>query len=152
MSRRRHSGHQRNVDGLLAAAQWKHHEAQRKVDEAIRALLREGEPINFRRVATVARVSTGWLYAQPDVKGRIMRLRVQPVHNATPPGERASDASRDAIVRALRQRVTALDTERQQLLTRIDQLQQRIEMLYGELYTKQLQAPYAMADQTSSTR
>jgi hypothetical protein len=74
--------------------------------------------ITFRRVATVARVSTGWLYGQPDVKERIMRLRSQPTHEARPPAERASDASKDAIVRALRQRVNALDNERQHLLAR----------------------------------
>jgi hypothetical protein len=111
MSRRR-TGHQRNVDGLRAAAERKHQDAKRKVDEAIRALLRAGEPITFRRVAIVARVSTGLLYAQPDVKEWITRLR-QLAHKAGPPAQRASDASKDAIVRALRQRVTTLDTERQ---------------------------------------
>jgi Family of unknown function (DUF6262) len=148
--RRRRIEHRRNLAGLRAAAEQEHKDAEHKVDDAIRALLRTGEPINFRRVATVASVSTGWLYAQPDVKERIMRLRVQPSHKTSPPAERASAASRDAIVRVLRQRVTALDTERQQLLAHINELQQRIEMLYGELYAKQLQVPYAMADQTLS--
>ena len=135
MSRRR-NGHQRNVDGLRAAAERKHQEAERKVDNAIRTLLRTGEPITFRRVATVAVVSTGWLYAQPDVKERIARLRGQPSQAARPPSERTSDASKDAIVRALRQRVTELDHERQQLLARIQHLEERIELLYGELYAK----------------
>ena len=72
---RRHTEHQRNVGGLRAASARKHEGAERKVDDAIRALLRAGEPTTFRRVATVARVSTGWLYAQPDVKERITRLR-----------------------------------------------------------------------------
>ena len=151
MSRRR-TGHQRNVDGLRAAAERKHQEAERKVDDAIRALLRAGEPITFRRVATVARVSTGWLYAQPDVKERITRLRGQPTHKAGPPAERASDASKDAIVRALRQRAATLDNERRQLLARIQQLEERIEVLYGELYAKRLDSPHvAMANPTSST-
>ena len=103
MSRRR-TGHQRNVDGLRAAAERKHQEAERKVDDAIRALLRAGEPITLRRVATVTRVSSGWLYAQPDVKERITRLRGQQTHKPGPPAEQASDASKDAIVRAVRQR------------------------------------------------
>src|SRR5258708_11990544 len=64
---RRHTEHQRNVDGLRAASARKHEAAERKVADAIRALLRTGEPITFRRVAIVARVSSGWLYAQPDV-------------------------------------------------------------------------------------
>ena len=110
MSRRR-TGHERNVDGLRAASARKHEEAERKVDNAIRGLLRAGEPITFRRVATVARVSSGWLYAQPDVKERITHLRGQPADKAGPPAERASDASKDAIVRALRQRGGTLDDD-----------------------------------------
>jgi hypothetical protein len=139
MSRRR-TEHQRNVDGLRAAAERKHQEADRKVDNAIRALLRAGEPITFRRVASVARVSTGWLYAQPDVKERITRLRGQPDGKASPPAESASHASKDAIVRALRQRVGTLDDERRRLLARIQQLEERVEVLYGELYAKRVDA------------
>jgi hypothetical protein len=150
MSRRR-TQHQRSVDGLRAASARKHEEAERKVDNAIRGLLRAGEPITFRRVASVARVSTGWLYAQPDVKERITRLRGQPYGKAGAPAERASDASKDAITRALRQRVTTLNNERQQLLARIQQLEERIEVLYGELYVKRVNAPHAVADPTSST-
>ncbi len=150
MSRRR-TGHQRNVDGLRAASARKHEEAERKVDNAIRGLLRAGEPITFRHVALVAKVSTGWLYAQPDVKERITRLRGQLADKPGPPAERASDASKDAMVRALRQHVTTLENERQQLLARIDQLQQRIEVLYGELYAKRVDWPYAIADPSSSS-
>ena len=98
------TGHERNVEGLRAASARKHEEAERKVDNAIRGLLRAGEPITLRRVATVTRVSSGWLYAQPDVKERITRLRGQQTHKPGPPAEQASDASKDAIVRAVRQR------------------------------------------------
>jgi hypothetical protein len=147
MSRRR-VGHQRNVDGLLAASALKHQEAERKVGNAIRALLRAGETITFRRIASAAGVSTGWLYAQPDVKEQITRLRRQTVDMAGRPSERASDASKDAIVRALRERVSTLDKERQLLVARIDELQQWIEVLYGELYAKRVDLPYAIADST----
>src|SRR6266849_724542 len=129
MSRRR-TEHQRNVDGLRAASARKHEEAERKVDNAIRGLLHAGERITFRRVATVATVSTGWLYAQPDVKERITRLRGQPYGKAGSPAESASHASKDAIVRAFRQRIGILDDERQRLLARIQLLEERVEVLY----------------------
>jgi hypothetical protein len=148
---RRRTGHQRNVDGLRAASARKHEEAELKVDNAIRKLLRAGERITFRRVATVAGVSSGWLYAQPDVKEQITHLRSQTVPKASPPGERASDASRDAMVRAFRERATTLDHERQQLLARIRQLEERIEVLYGELYAKRIDSPHAIAHPPSST-
>jgi hypothetical protein len=149
MSRRR-TGDQRNVDGLRAASARKHEEAEVKVDNAIRGLLRAGELITFQRVATVARVSTGWLYAQPDVKERITRLRGELADKPGPPAERATDASKDAMVRALRQRVNTLDSERLQLLARIDQLGERIEVLYGELYAKRVDSPQAIGNPTSS--
>ena len=148
MSRRR-TRHERNVEGLRAASARKHEEAERKVDNAIRGLLRAGEPITFRRVATAARVSSGWLYAQPDVKERITHLRGQPADKAGPPAEPASDASKDDIMRALRQRVGTLDDERRRLLARIQQLEERIEVLYGELYAKRVDS-HATATPTSS--
>jgi hypothetical protein len=124
-------------------------ETELKVDNAIRELLRAGGPISFRRVATMARVCTGWLYAQPDVKEQIKRLRDQTVDKGGRP-ERASDASKDAIMRALRQHVSTIDKERQRLLARIDELQQRIEVLYGELYAKRVDSPCAIADSTAT--
>jgi Family of unknown function (DUF6262) len=149
MSRRR-TEHRRNVGGLRAASARKHEEAERKVDNAIRGLLRAGEPITFRRVATVARVSTGWLYSQPDVKERITRLRGQLADKPGPPAESASDASKDAIVRALRQRIGTLCDERQRLHAHIQQLEGRIEVLYGELYAKRINVPCAISDPTSA--
>lgn len=132
---RRHAVHQRNVAGLRAAAERKHQETGQKVDDAIRALLQSGEPVTFRSVAGYAGVSTGWLYAQPDVKERIKRLRGQAVGTLAR-AEPASDASKDAMMRALRQQVELLGDQRKQLLARIKQLEQRIEVLYGELYAK----------------
>ena len=70
-------------------------------------------------------------------------LRGQPAHKVSPTGERASDASKNAVVHAMRQRVTALDDQRQQLLARIQQLEERIEVLYGELYANRSKAPFA---------
>ena len=100
----------------------------------------------------MARVSTGWLYAQPDVKERITRLRDQPDGKAGPPAERAPEASKDAIVRALRQRVGTLDDERRRLLARIEQLEARVEVLYGELYAKRAAMPSGSPSAVKTSR
>jgi hypothetical protein len=50
------------------------------------------------------------------------------------------------MVRALRQRVGALEGERQQLLARVQQLEERIELLYGELYAKRAAPPFGVGD------
>ncbi len=46
-------------------------------------------------------------------------------------------------MRALRQRVGTLDDERRRLLARIQQLEERVEVLYGELYAKRGEQPPA---------
>jgi hypothetical protein len=84
---------------------------------------------------------------QSEVKERITRLRGQPALKSGPPPERASDASKDAILRTLRQRVGMLDDERRRLLARIQQLEERIESLYGELYAKRVDS-HAIASPT----
>jgi hypothetical protein len=124
----------------------------RMVDNAVRKVLRAGEPITFRRVASVARVSTGWLYAQPDVKERITRLRGQPDGKAGPPPERASDASNDAVVRAVRQGVGTLDEERRRLLARVEQLKARVEVLYGDFYAKRAAMPSGSPSAAKTSR
>jgi hypothetical protein len=43
-----------------------------------------------------------------------------------------------------------LDDERRRLLVRIQQLEERIELLYGELYDKRVDAPWAIAGPTAS--
>jgi hypothetical protein len=138
----RRDGHRRNVAGLLRHAQQKHADAVRKVDTAIHALVRGGEPITFRRVASIAAVSTAWLYAQPDIKERIIRLRSQDAPRPTPAAaEHASEASKNAMLRALRQRVAELEQDRRSLLKKIQQLEERAEVLYGELYQDRLDRP-----------
>ena len=44
-------------------------------------------------------------------------------------------------MRALRQRVGTLDEERRRLLARIEQLEARVDLLYGELYAKRAAMP-----------
>ncbi len=86
--------------------------------------------MNFRRVAETAGVSAAWLYKEPAVKARIEQLRAQgPPRVAPASPHRASDASKDAMLVALRQRVKSLEQE-----TRA--LKQKVEAVYGQLYAR----------------
>jgi hypothetical protein len=132
---RRQGARQRNIAGLLQHAQQKRIDTEQKVEAGLRALVRAGEPITFRRLASVAGVSTAWLYTHPEMKERILRLRSQvPQRAASAAVERASGASKDAMLRILRQRIEELERDRRGLLERIQQLEERAELLYGELY------------------
>lgn len=120
----------RNIEGLRQTAQQKAHATRQRAEEAIQLLLKEHRSINFKTVAETAHVSTAWLYAQPDLKQRIGELRAQQA--PTPkvwiaPRERASDASKDAVIVALRKRVK----EQEEL---IRELKKQVEVAYGRLY------------------
>jgi len=117
------------VAGLRATAREKADATRRRVEAALRLLVKEGRPVNFRTVAASAPCSTAWLYQHDDVKGRIMHLRAQQVPRAPvaiPPRERASDASKDAIIAALRQ-------ANKQLREENATLKRQLEVVYGEL-------------------
>lgn len=120
---------ERNITGLRKTAQMKAEAARQRTEEAIQLLLKEQRPINFKTVAETAHVSTAWLYKHEDIKQRILHLRAQQVPKPKvwiPPQERASDASKDALIALLRKRVKEQDEE-------IQRLRRQVEVAYGQL-------------------
>ena len=128
----KHQAHtwERNIEGLRSSAQIKAEQTRQRAEEAITLLLRERRPINFKTVAETAQVSTAWLYAQEEIKMRIIYLRSKPAPSARvkiPPREQASSASKDAMIAALKTRVC-------EQAEKIRELQQQLEVAYGSLY------------------
>jgi len=64
-------------DPLLEAAARRHELTRSRANQALRELDRAGAPVTFAAVASAARVSRSWLYAQPDIADQIRRLRSQ---------------------------------------------------------------------------
>jgi hypothetical protein len=62
---------------LTAAAKAKSQTKAEAADQAIRRLVRRGEPVTFQAVQREAGVSHAFLYANPDLRARIERLRAQ---------------------------------------------------------------------------
>jgi hypothetical protein len=123
--------HERNVDGLRKSAQLRHQQALQRAEEGIRRLLHDGRPVNFNTVAEVAHVSTAWLYQQTELRERIEHARTQYTARALPsPKTRASDASKEAMLAALRLRVKQVEAENREL-------KHQVEVLYGQLYKQQ---------------
>lgn len=121
---------ERNIDGLRAHAQQKAADTARRAEAAIAHLLKERRPVNFKTVAEAAGISTAWLHGNEALKQRIMHLRVQQVPAVQvkiPPREQASNASKDAMIAALRQRVKKLEEENRTL-------KQQVEVANGLLY------------------
>src|SRR5258708_25530920 len=68
---------QPNMRGLLAHAQRKAEDTQKRVHQAIDQILREQQIVNFNTVAKAANVTKSYLYAHQDVRERIEALRAQ---------------------------------------------------------------------------
>lgn len=120
--------HQRNTEGLRQSAKQRHVDAVRRAEAGIQQLVRAKRPVNFRTVAEASGVSTAWLYQHPAIAARIQQLRAQSAPRSTPPPKvRASDASKDAMIATLRQRIQKLEAENREL-------RQQLEVIYGQHY------------------
>jgi hypothetical protein len=118
--------HERNIAGLKQSAQERHQRTYERAETGIQMLNKAQRPINFNAIHAVSGVSTAWLYRH--MKERIARLREQSNPQPTPaPKTRASDASKDAIIATLRERVKKLEAENREL-------RRQIEVAYGQLY------------------
>ena len=73
---------------LAAAAKAKSEAKAHAAGQAIRRLVKRGEPVTFQAVQREAGVSHAFLYGNPDLRARIEHLRAQarpqPVAPATP--------------------------------------------------------------------
>ncbi len=108
----------RNVEGLRTTAQKRADATRSRVEEALQLLLREQRLINFSSVAQTAQVSTAWLYQHDDIKQRIVHLRGQQSPKPktwVPPQVRASDVSKDHVIRTLSERLKRVEAENEAL-------------------------------------
>lgn len=92
-----------NPDNLRAAAARKSQHATERAETALRAVVKRGDPITFRGVATQAGCSPDFLYSSPTLRPRIEQLRAQ--QQASPPPRPRSVAidgpATSNVVRAL---------------------------------------------------
>src|SRR5690349_16397344 len=105
----------RNITGMVRYRKNLHIEAIHRTEVALDVIEHSGAVITFQLVAQRAGVSRSWLYAQQALRDRIAALRREhpwPAHRAA---ERASDASKEAMIRTLRQRLAAEHVSKVQL-------------------------------------
>ncbi len=123
----------RDTRGLRANAQRKAAVTEQRAEAALALLLQEQRPITFKAVAQTAGISTAWLYEHEAIKARIIHLRTQQTPRAQvkiPPKEQASNASKDAMIAALRQRIQKLEKEN-------NDLKRQVEVAYGLLHQQE---------------
>ena len=123
------SDHPRNTDGLKAYSKQKQLETAKKVDEAIKLLIKEKGSINFSSVSERSGVSKAYLYKHQNLRERIEALREQqqglPSRKHIKSG--MNDSSKDVLLAAKNKRIKVLEDE-------IRHLKDQLMHLGGELY------------------
>jgi len=117
-----------NTANLLAAATRKSENAHSRADTAIRALIKTGQPINFRSVARASGCSIDFLYKSPSIRSRIEQLRLQ--QSTTPPADRPLDTGDSGIVHTLTAQLNEL---RRRHHLEVTELRAALAAAHGEL-------------------
>ena len=122
----------RRVAALTAAAQAKSAAKTAAAEQAIRRLIKHGQPITFQAVQREAGVSHAFLYNHPDLRGRIEHLRAQrrpPNSDPTPPTTTTATTAESTLVLALTAQINQL---KQQHRTQVQALHTALEQAHGE--------------------
>ena len=123
--------HKRNTQGLINNAQKKRQMTIEKAEKAISKLIKTKKKVNFLSVSKTANVSKAWLYKEKAVADRIIHIRdQQKTTYALPPkkSQKASDASKDAIIMTLKERIRKLENENRDL-------KKQLEIAYGQIHS-----------------
>ena len=111
---------------LATAAKTRSHIKTQDAEQAIRRLLKRGEPITFQAVQREAGVSHAFLYNHPELRQRIEHLRAQ---TRTTPVQTTPPDSESTIVLALTQQITTLKKQHRQ---EVNALRAALEQAHGE--------------------
>ncbi len=107
-----------NSAHLVAAAQRRSQTTRQRATAALRRLHASGQPVNFDSLAREAGVSRSWLYAQPDLRAEVDRLRerARPAAGpAVPDRQRGTDASLLRRLELATQRIRELEADNKRL-------------------------------------
>jgi hypothetical protein len=107
-----------NSRHVIAAARRRSETTRDHAIAALRRLDTTGTPVTFDAVAREAGVSRAWLYAQPDIRSEIERLRqnrAPGAPRAVPDRQRASDASMRQRLETAIARIHDLESENRHL-------------------------------------
>jgi len=111
---------------LAAAAKAKSEAKAHATDQAIRRLVKRGEPVTFQAVQREAGVSHAFLYGNPGLRDRIEHLRSQARPQQAEP---AANDSENTLILALTSQVTHL---KKQHRDETGALRAALEQAHGE--------------------
>lgn len=115
---------ERRITALTEAAKAKSENKTRDAEQAIRRLIKRGEPITFQAVQREARVSHAFLYNHPELRKRIEYLRGTRRKATTD-----QPADTDTLVITLTRQIAELKKQHRQQL---QALRDALERAHGE--------------------
>ena len=120
--------HKRETKGIKAHAKKKSEEAYKRVDNALREMALNKEPINFNTVMKKANVSKGFVYQNQEIRERIEKLRdSQKGIKPKQVKDKMTDNSKDILLAAKTKKIKELEDENKNL-------KKELEVLRGKLY------------------
>ncbi|MCL4377166.1 MAG: DUF6262 family protein [Actinobacteria bacterium] len=119
----------RNTDGLKTFAQKKKENTLQKVNETIQKLIKDKAKINFNSISMESGVTKTYLYNNQEIRDRIETLRKQQEGLPSPNQVKRNmtDASKDALVAAIKKRIRELENENKKL-------KEELAYLRGKIY------------------
>ena len=117
---------ERRIATLTAAAKVKSQTKTDAAEQAIRRLIKRGEPVTFQAVGREAGVSHAFLYGHPDLRGRIEHLRARTRPNQAPS---PSPDSNSTLVLALTAQIAELKKRHRK---DVQNLRDALEKAHGE--------------------
>lgn len=116
---------------LTAAARARHTETRARAEAALLALSNAGEPVTFAGVARRARVSTVFLYNQPDLRTKINDLRTRRSHRRTAP-EQMTEPGQQSASSAVRALSSQLKELKRRHAEEVGELRKALAVAHGE--------------------
>lgn len=117
-----------NPDNLRQAAARKSAATTARVEQGIREMIRDRQPVTFRGLARTAGVSLDFLYSTPAIRQQVEQLRDQQQQTTAPQPHHGPDES-SSVVRTLTAQLTDL---RRRHRDEVQQLKQALEAAHGE--------------------
>ena len=117
---------------LTAAARARHTETRPRADAALLALSTAGEPVTFAAIARGAKVSTDFLYKQPDLRTKIndLRSRRRPHRPTTP--EQMTEPEQQSTSSAVRALSSQLKELKRRHADEVGDLRKALAVAHGE--------------------
>lgn len=129
---------ERRAEALHKAAKAKRAAATKRAEVALRKLIKAGEEINFRVVATAADVSVDFLYRQPELRARIEHLRSRQQRTLSPTAATPAPGRDDQSV------LVALTARLREARGEVAELKAQLAAAHGELLALRRQLPAAV--------